>query len=149
MKVRTLTYLISILCSFSISVTFAQKQDSVKRNTFKIGKCRAVVAGMAGGRVSKRVLINAGKVDIQFCDSCRIDSFDFSIDYSTLESYALIKNAVVEKAKRAKSALFTNEMIGYIRKAPRGATVSIYQITYSTKTGDTLVLKKDLSFTVE
>jgi hypothetical protein len=111
------------------TLLFAQ-QDST-RQTFRIGHCGAYVAGVKGEKISREKLLNAKKIDIQWCDdSGKVVKFDLTIQYSTKESYALVDKPTVIETKTSKSEYFTDEMLAEIKKAPRGSTIFILNVVY-------------------
>jgi len=125
-------------------------KDSVTRSTFKIGKCKVTVAGLRGGKINKRKLLSAEKLDIEHCeDSTKITSFDLSVTYSTKESYALVDGAVAHTAKPSTNEFFTEEMISYIKKAPKGSSVLITHIHYQDGKGEQKTFERDISLIIE
>ncbi|MGP8215122.1 MAG: hypothetical protein ACLQQ4_06125 [Bacteroidia bacterium] len=125
------------------------QQDSA-RQTFKIGKCRASVAGVKRGKIDRKKLLSAKKLEVEWCgDSCAVTSFDLAIQYSTKESYALVTEPVTLLAKLSHSEYFTDEMLSNIKKAPRGSTVLITRITYRQADGTEMKLERDVELIIQ
>ncbi|HSY77258.1 MAG TPA: hypothetical protein VK890_10400 [Bacteroidia bacterium] len=144
-----LTYTFTLLLFFIYGTVMCQTKDTIKTATYRIGKCRASVAGVRSGKISKRVFLNAKKLAVEWCeDSSKVSSFDMAVQYSTIGSYALAEKPIARDAK-ATNEYFTKEMISIIKDAPKGSTVLITQIKYRVAKGVEQVLDKDIEYIIQ
>jgi hypothetical protein len=145
----TLTYIFTLLLFFVYSTVICQTKDTIKTATYKIGKCRASVASVRSGKISRKKFLDAKKLDVEWCeDSSKVSSFDMAVQYSTIGSYALAEKPMAREAK-ATNEYFTKEMISIIKDAPKGSTVLISQIKYRVAKGAEQVLNKDIEYIIQ